>query len=110
MSKIRRGLVAIGLVVAMGALAAPAGATHGPPHVPANEAAELCRALDESGELDEFGVTRGECVNILKGPASENANNFIAALCGAEEVQEATGTTNKGQCIKVLRGTFFPTA
>jgi hypothetical protein len=71
--------------------------------VPANEAAELCRMLDEEGVLEFFGVTRGECVNLVTGPASANANNFIAAICGAEIVQEFTETTNKGQCIKVLR-------
>ena len=73
--------------------------------VPANEAAEFCRMLDEEGVLDDpsLQITRGECVNILKGPSNENANNFIAGACGATSVQEFTETTSKGQCIKVLR-------
>ncbi len=74
--------------------------------LPANDAAELCRVLDEAGVLDELGLTRGECVNLFKGPASENANNFIAAICGVESSQEFTGTSNKGQCIKVVKVLF----
>lgn len=75
--------------------------------VPANEAAELCREFDDAGELDREGITRGECVNIFMGPASENANNFIAGVCGFDFALEITETTNKGQCIKALRGQFF---
>ena len=72
-------------------------------NAPANEAAEICRELDAEGELKEFGLTRGECVNLFMGPASENANNFRAAICGIEFVQGLTETTSKGQCIKALR-------
>src|SRR5215212_5380622 len=72
--------------------------------IPANEAAERCRALDEAGVLEDAGVTRGECVNILKQPSSENANNFIAGRCGLDIVQAALGVENKGQCIKLLKG------
>ena len=88
--------------MAMGATLAPAAGAF---HLDPNEAAELCRQLDEQGVLDQPGinVTRGECVNLISGPASENANNFVAALCGLDYVQQYTGTTNKGQCIKVLR-------
>ena len=68
----------------------------------ANDAAEFCRFLDEEGVLDEFGVTRGECVNLVKGPASANANNFVAGLCGIDFVQEDLGVSNKGQCIKAI--------
>jgi hypothetical protein len=74
--------------------------------VPANDAAEICRSLDEEGVLDEFGVTRGECVNLFKGPASANANNFIAAVCGVDFIQENLGVSNKGQCIKVVKELF----
>jgi len=70
---------------------------------PANDAAATCKAIDDDGGLDQAGITRGECVNLIKGPASEQSNNFIAAVCGFEFVQDVTGTTNKGQCIKVLR-------
>ena len=79
-----------------------------PPPPPANEAAELCRSFDEAGFLDAAGVgiTRGECVNIFKGQASANANNFIAGFCGLDFVQEDLGVSNKGQCIKVARALF----
>ena len=70
---------------------------------PANQAAEACRQFDEAGLLAALGVTRGECVNLHKGPVSENANNFIAAACSTPTGLTLTGTTNKGQCIKVLR-------
>lgn len=69
----------------------------------ASAAVDFCRELDEAGELEEAGVTFGECVNIIKGPSSENANNFVAGLCGLDEALVLTGTTNKGQCIKALR-------
>jgi hypothetical protein len=71
--------------------------------VPANEAVEICRSLEE-GTLEGIGATFGECVNQIRGPASGNANNFLADLCGEEFVQEFFGTTNKGQCIKAVRG------
>jgi hypothetical protein len=99
---ISRGLRAVGLGTAMaGALvfAAPGVAAA----QPADNAAELCRQLDEQGELEFLGVTRGECVNLVKGPASPRANNFIAAICGIDFVQQFTGTTNKGQCIQAFR-------
>ncbi len=82
------------------AFAAPAAAQSD-----SSAAAEFCRMLDEEGVLDDpsLQITRGECVNLVKGPSSANANNFIAAACGATIVQEFTETTNKGQCIKVLR-------
>ena len=73
---------------------------------PANEAAEFCRELDEEGILgtgSSTGANRGECVNFLMGPASQNANNFIAGACGFDVVQLITGTTSKSECIKFLR-------
>jgi hypothetical protein len=72
----------------------------------ASVAAEMCRALDESGDLEDLGITRGECVNILKGPSSEQANNRIAGLCGETGIQAFFGVTNKGQCIKAARALF----
>ena len=69
-------------------------------------AIELCRGLDEGGVLEAQGFTFGECVNVFSGPASENANNFIAGLCGLDFAQAFTQTTNKGQCIKVLKELF----
>ena len=69
-------------------------------------AREFCREIAEQGGLDEAGATFGECVNILGGPASEQATNFVAGLCGLDFAQEITDTTSKGQCIKVLREAF----
>ena len=70
----------------------------------ATDAVAACQELDEDGELDAAGVTFGECVNILKGPSSENANNQIAGLCGIDEILTITGAKNKGQCIKIVKG------
>jgi len=70
------------------------------------EAVELCRGFDEAGELEELGLTFGECVNIVAGQADENQNRFIAGICGAEIIQEQLGTTNKGQCIKAANELF----
>ncbi len=72
----------------------------------APDAVASCRELNDTGFLANFGITFGECVNIFKGPASENANNRVAGLCGIEIIQGQLETTNKGQCIKIAR-TFF---
>ena len=69
----------------------------------AKDAVALCQALDEAGELEAAGATFGECVNVIQGPSSEQSNNFIAGLCGLDFALELTGTTSKGQCIKVVR-------
>ena len=87
----------LALPLAMSGLSASAA-----PATPAKTAVEFCQALDEAGVLDEAGATFGECVNIFKGPASEQANNFIAGLCGLAGIPEQVGATNKGQCIKVV--------
>ena len=71
-------------------------------HDTKSEAAEICRQMDEAGELEQLGVTRGECVNVVAGPSNENANNTLAGLCGTDLFQRFTRTTNKGQCIQVL--------
>ena len=69
----------------------------------AKDAVALCQAADEAGNLDAEGATFGECVNFVKGPSTEQSTNFIAGLCGLDFALELTGTTNKGQCIKVVR-------
>ncbi len=90
------------------ALAAPAAAQEEEPGRGERVAfaREFCQQLAEDGVLDEEGATFGECVNILSGPASEQAANFVAGLCGLAFAQELTDTTSKGQCIKVLREDF----
>ena len=97
------------LVTAAVALCAglPVGVAIGSPaSANASDAVEICRQLDEFDFLDDLNITFGECVNLVKGPASAKANNFIAAICGVDDIQDFTDTTNKGQCIKVFR-TFF---
>ncbi len=97
------------LFVLLGIFMAPVVAFHGTVAAApggARDAVALCQELNAEGVLADFGVTFGECVNLFKGPASENANNFIAAICGVDFIQEEVGTTSKGQCIKIVR-TFF---
>ena len=72
--------------------------------LPQPTAAELCRQFDEQGLLDLIGNTRGECVNVLSGPASEEAAYRIAAICGRENIWLILGVENKGQCIQALQG------
>lgn len=81
--------------------AAPANAA------PARSAVEFCQLADESGVLEADGVTFGECINIFRGPASENSLNEIAGFCGFDSLLVITGTENKGQCIQVARN-FVP--
>lgn len=94
----------LSVLVSSVAFAAPAMA--GVEEDPANVAAEICRELDEEGILgtgDFTGENRGKCVHFFMGPSSQNANNFIAALCGLDLGQLITGTTSKGECIKFAR-------
>lgn len=92
---LRRGIAAVGVALAMLVTAAPAGAD-----ITADEAAEICRHLDEAGELDLAGGTRGECINSLHFLPSETFRNTVAGACGFDAVQQRTGTTSKGQCIQ----------
>ena len=97
----RLTVLSLGLSTLAGALVAPTAVNA--QALPPPEAAELCRLADESGELAALGITRGECESYVMGPASEQANNFIAALCGVESVQAQVGATSKGECIKIVR-------
>ncbi len=106
MITVRRFVATLALVALLGpASLAGAPTAEAGTSIPrsASEAAEFCRELDEEGVLADLGATRGECVNFLRGAASENANNFIAGTCGIDFVQVITNTTTKGQCIKALR-------
>ena len=91
------------------ALAAPAAADHAAPLGRDERVAlarESCQQAAEDGFLDELGLTFGECLNIVSGPASEQAANFVAGFCGFDFIQEEVGATTKGQCIKVVREIF----
>jgi hypothetical protein len=85
------------------------GTTSAQSEIPANEAAELCREFNENGTLDALGLARGECVNIVKGPASENASNFFAGVCGIELNQEFLGVS-KGPVHQGRQGTLRVTS
>ena len=89
-------MLALPLVMSGGTVSAQHDAT-------TKEVVAFCQFLDEVGELDDEGVTFGECVNFVKGPSTEQSTNFIAGLCGLDFALELTGTTNKGQCIRFLR-------
>lgn len=94
-----------GRVAAVGAAALLASTMWAvPAHaLPARDAVKLCQASQQAGQLQAAGVTFGECVNLMKGTSSKRANNFIAAFCGVDANVKATGTTSKGQCIKVVK-------
>jgi len=101
----RKFLVTVTLVIAMslGIVASPVFAAP----TGASDAAAFCQELNAEGFLlEELGITVGECVNLVKGPVNENSNNFVAAICGVDFIQEDVGTTTKGQCIKVVRTIF----
>ena len=92
------GLFAIPLVASPGSAAAS-------PTTSATPAVERCQQLDAEGSLAVFGLTFGECVNIINRPSSEQANNFIAGICGIDEFTASFGGS-KGQCIKIVRELF----
>ncbi len=48
----------------------------------------------------DFGTTHGACVSYFE---TENLTAFVADLCKDPFWQSWTGTTNTGQCIKVLK-------
>jgi hypothetical protein len=95
--------IGAGLAVAALAFSTVVLGATGAGAAPAGDAAEACRQIDDAGELALLGVTRGECVNLLKGPSSGRSDNFAAAFCGLDDLQLLLGGTNKGQCIKALR-------
>ncbi len=86
------------LVSSLGFAASAGAQTTDPPG--ASGPVALCRMLDEQGQLDQAAVTFGECVTIFANELFSAP--FIAGICGIDTNQESLGTTNKGQCIKVL--------
>jgi hypothetical protein len=91
------------LVASIGfAASATAGVPEPTPPPGASGFATACRAHDETGLLDQIGLTRGECVALLSGQSSEHLSRYLAGVCGAEVIQALYGTTTKGQCIRVV--------
>ena len=97
-------------IVALGILTVGLFATAGPSAVSAQSersiavhaAQDICRVID--ADLEVESITFGECVNILpEHPASDNANNYNAGLCGINGVLIEVNATNKGQCLKIVR-------
>ena len=95
-----RGLLVAALGVGVSSLLGPRAAAQ----TPAPDAAEICRMMDEAGELRPFGLTRGECLNIFKRAPNEQAMNFFAAICGDNQFQSDVGVSSKGECITLLKG------
>jgi len=94
----------------LGVAGSVSAGTSEPP--PVGELAEVCANADQTGLLEAFGVTRGECVNFLKAftdQANPRATNFVAGMCGSELFRDILSAeydlelTNKGQCIKAMR-------
>ena len=97
MKRLGRVLAVLGMTVAMGATVTPAAGASD-----ATDALEWCRLFDDLGVLDSIGLTFGECVNQIK---ETNETSILAAYCGSEFLQSVHGTTNKGECIQVVRST-----
>jgi len=98
---IKRFAMAAGLLLMLGLPLLAGDVAAAPPG--ANDAAERCR---EGGLPEQLGITRGECVNLVKLLPSESANSELAGLCSIASFQAIAGATNKGQCIKVLKPFF----
>ena len=98
---IATGLAALALSASSlaGALRAPADA-HALTESPITKAAEVCHQADERGDLKALSITRGDCVDSLIGPRTEEATREIAALCAVVGVQTNVGATTTTQCIR----------
>ena len=82
----RMRLAAAAFILAAGGLGV------GPAHADDN-ASQVCSALGNAG------TTHGGCVSLVHG----NPTALLSDLCGRDVVQQAAGTTNRGQCLKATR-------
>lgn len=73
-------------------LLATGGLGIGTAHAGDNES-QACKAAADRG------TTHGGCVAAGNG----NATPLLSDLCGLDGFQQVTGTTNRGQCLKVLK-------
>jgi hypothetical protein len=94
-------------LAAAGASALLASAIWAVPASASDAAVEHCRVWENEEVLQDAGWTFGECVTVLTGFYNEKAKSAIAGFCGDDDVLRDTGAANKGQCIKILRDTFF---
>lgn len=87
MARRRLRMAAAAFVLAAGGLGI------GPAHADDN-ASQLCTAAGNGG------TTHGGCVSLAR---AGNPIPLLSDLCAQDGLQQATGTTNRGQCLKVLR-------
>ncbi len=99
---VRRFVTTLALVALLGPASLAAAPNAKAQESDRPEDAEVCRVLDERGGLEVVGITRGECINFLSGPASPQAANFFAGICGLDFLQVFLGVANKGQCVRLL--------
>ena len=59
-----------------------------------DNASQICAAAGNGG------TTHGGCVSLAR---AGNPTALLSDLCDQDALQQATGTTNRGQCLKVLR-------
>lgn len=63
-----------------------------------DNASQICSSVADAG------TTHGACVSLAQ---AGNVTALLSDLCGDAAVQQAAGTTNRGQCLKVARS-FLP--
>ena len=90
MQRRRLRTAAAALLLATGGLGV--GAAHA-----ADNVSQTCTAAGNAG------TTHGGCVALAHG----NVMPLLADACEQELLQQATGTTNRGQCLKVVKS-FAP--
>lgn len=86
MQRRRLRTAAAALLLATGGLGA--GAAHA-----ADNVSQTCTAAGNAG------TTHGACVAVAHG----NVTPLLSDVCQGDALQQATGTTNRGQCLKVVR-------
>lgn len=87
----RLGSAAAALLLAAGGLGI--GTAHAD-----DNASQACSAAANGG------TTHGGCVSLAR---AGNITPTLSDLCAQDGLQQATGTTNRGQCLKTLRS-FLP--
>ena len=77
-------------------LLAAGGIGVGPAH--AGNVSQVCSSIGNAG------VSHGACVSLAQ---AGNPTAVLSEVCANPEVQQASGTTNRGQCLKAARA-FLP--
>lgn len=87
MARRRLRMAAAAFVLAAGGMGV--GAAHAD-----DNASQACTATGNGG------LSHGGCVSLAQ---AENVTGVLNHLCAQDAVQQATGTTNRGQCLQALR-------